>query len=180
MSFDDGTILQNNRPAYLRNVIKAMLHVGHHEITLVSPFFSPSIFSRHHYFGKFLDKSIEEGTIIGFVTLPPSQDQLKFFEELAAREIFVYFHKSLHTKLFLFSINRTTLNKYNKNEICDTAILGSANLTESGIGFDDGPFNEELCYQLPQYKFTECRQYTTWLINQSIDFESYRYIQRRI
>lgn len=179
-STDFGVLLKNSDPIYLCNIIQSMFHVAHHEISLISPYYSESIFSQNHAFGGFLDKSIEEGAAVCFITLPPCNDKsLKFFENLEARGMLVYFFEKLHAKLYLFDINTKSLNSFNKSDYKRTAVLGSANITESGFSFNKQTYNEELCYLVPQYQFDELSQYVTWILNHSTDYVSHKNRQRR-
>jgi hypothetical protein len=172
--YDYGDLLKNSQPLLLREVITSMYHVGHREILLVSPVISSSIFSPQHHFGRFLDKSIEEGTAVGLVTLPPKWESLKWYGELETREILVYFYENLHAKLYLFDVDDSTQNQFNRDKISKTAILGSSNLTEPGFALDGKIGNEELCYRLPVCKFEEARIYVNWLIDNSIDYLSFK------
>lgn len=176
---DLGALLQNANPNFLRSEVGKHFHVGHHSITMITPFYSKGLFSSFHIFGKFLDKSIEEDTYISLITLPPVDQDFKFFDELEARGIFVYFYNTLHTKLYLFDVKKETLNRYNRDEIKNAAILGSSNLTESGFAFENCVFNEELCYRAPEYKFQDFMQYSEFLVSRSVDLNSFKMRARR-
>ena len=189
-SDDFGVLLPNTNPTFihstcgleptmLKTLVGSLYHVGHHDIVLVSPFYSMDIFSSFKPFGNFLDRCVEEGTNVIFVTCPPKDNDFCFFDELEARDILVYFCKNLHTKLYLFNVDEATLTYYNRSEIKKTAIVGSSNLTEKGFAFEGTNFNEELCYRAPECKFTELQQYSTYLINHSIDLRSYKNRARR-
>jgi hypothetical protein len=133
---DRGNILKTVEDTYLSRVLTSMYHVGHRSITIISPFISFDIIGPRHHFGRFLDRAIEENTEVTLITRPPSSDNvIRQYKQLEERCIFVYFNDKLHTKLYMFEINPKTLSRYNK-EYKKTAILGSANLTENGIGFD--------------------------------------------
>jgi hypothetical protein len=55
-----------------------------------------------------------------------------------------------------------------------TALIGSANLTDSGFCLEGSVGNEELCYRMPSYKYDEARDYVDWLIRASDDFMRFK------
>jgi len=171
---DFGELLIHNQRKDITNVFKKMFHVKHDEIIFVSPYIDEELLSVYKPIGKFLDKAIEEGTLVTIITMFPEDKKLKFYEGLECRDIFVYFLRNLHTKLYLFDIDLSNLSTTFKNDYDDTVLIGSANLTYSGIGFSDKSTNEEICYKLPISKFHEARVYVNSLISASNDFTSYK------
>ena len=103
-----------------------------------------------------MDRSVEENTFVFLVTKPPVKANLDAYKDLETRGFFVYFNERLHSKLYLFNIDPSTLNQYTK-DTKPTAILGSSNLTDVGLGMGDGPSNEELCYRIPLERFKNVR-----------------------
>ncbi len=174
--FDIGKFYKTSEPAYLSRLIKSMYHVGHEEIFIISPFISSELLDSKHHFGRFLDKAIEEKTVVVLITRPPGDDELRLYRRLEERDILVYFYDNLHTKLYIFNINRSTLDK-EQEEMTSIALLGSANFTKVGIGFDDVRAQEELCYRVPVERFEEAHIYASRIIRKSINLQ--KYIRRR-
>ncbi len=168
--FDVGKLLKTCEPEYLEKYIKALYQVGHNEIVLISPFLSPEMLSRNHAFGRFLDRAIEENTIVTIITRPPDAKMISTFEEIAARDIILYFRKNLHAKLYLFDVDPARVSVYNR-DITRTAILGSSNMTEAGFGFENGSVNDELCFRLPNYLYDDARRFVDSLIFRSDDYQ---------
>jgi phosphatidylserine/phosphatidylglycerophosphate/cardiolipin synthase-like enzyme len=171
--FDVGHLLKTTQETMLKKLVQGLFHVGHSEIILISPYVSEATVARRSPLGQFLDRAVEESTNVWLVTRPPHSSRLDFYRALEERNFGVYFYKQLHAKLYLFDVKTETLNEYNK-DMCATAILGSANLTEMGLALTGELSNEELCYRLPATKYTEAREYATWLINHSEDVAAYR------
>jgi len=168
-----GHLVKTSQKVMLSKLISSMLHVPHLEIVLVSPYYSELTLNRQAPLGRFLDKAIEENTVISFVTKEPEAHELEFFQSLEERGIIVYFHPRLHAKLYLFDIDEGNLGQY-FGDVKKTAILGSANLTEMGLELSGKGGNEELCYSLPNSQFQEAREHAYWLMKQSTDFLTYR------
>jgi hypothetical protein len=83
-----------------RGTLQRVLHVAHREIVLVSPYLSEALFARNHFFGRFLDKAIEEETLVSVITRPPDQQSLGFYQHLEERGINTLFHRTVHAKLY--------------------------------------------------------------------------------
>jgi hypothetical protein len=175
---DLGLLLSTTKPTLLRTAIGQMFHVQHHEIVLISPFVDHALFNRMHFFGRFLDKAMEEDTLVSLITRLPDETSAQFYQSLEERGINVFFHKSLHSKLFLFDVDPVRQGARD-SLLPRTAIVGSANLTESGICFAGEGGNEELCYRVPAYKFDEVRDYVNWVTRESVDFNTYKRSLRR-
>ena len=175
---DLGKLYKTCEPDYLCKVLRSMYHVGHKEIFIISPFLSIELLDSKYHFGRFLDKAIEENTIVVVITKPPTDDDLSLYRKLEERYISVYFYDNLHTKLYIFNINRSTLNKY-QEQMNSIAILGSANFTKVGIGFDDVPAQEELCYKVPIDMFQDIHDYAHRIIRKATDYQKYAFKRRR-
>jgi hypothetical protein len=178
VNIDLGCLLKTTEPVFLNKEILSSYHVGHHEIILVSPFLDLEIFHRHHHFGSFLDRAVEDGTEITLVTKPPNTEYLNVYKDLEQRTIFVYFLEGLHTKLYIFNVDTTKTPQYNKSAK-SKIIVGSANLTKSGFGLDDDHSNYELCYSLPVEKYAEAYDYAKKLIYKAMDFRTFELKTRR-
>lgn len=171
---DSGSLVSTGRPIYLRNFVLQLTHLRHYEIVLVSPFLNMELLSRFHPFGRFLDRAMEEETLVSLITRPcDDKSKLKDFEDLEVRGINVFFHDTVHAKLYLFDVDLASMSVKDET-INRTALVGSANLTESGFGFKGQGCNEELCYRLPSFKYDEAREYASHLILKSADFRKFQ------
>jgi len=167
---DVGELLHTTEPIKVWQAITRMFHIGHKEIWLVSPFLSLNLLARRGVIGRFLDRAIEENTVVVLVTRPPSTvEELKEFEDMDRRGFICYFHQKLHSKLYLFEIEPNSLSKYNHHQ-GNVAIIGSSNLTDSGLSINDYSGNEELCYELPNIQFANAKRYANKLTMSSDDW----------
>ena len=169
---DSGELLKTTQAVMLRKVVHSLRFVGHREIFLISPYVDEDTLARWAPLGQFIDRAIEEGTVIWLITRPPEPERLAFYRGLEERGMGVFFYRSLHAKLFVFDINTETLGQYTK-DMRPTAIVGSANLTEMGLALSNETSNEELCYRLPAVKFSEAKDYAYWLMNHADDVAAY-------
>jgi hypothetical protein len=117
--------------------------------------------------GRLLDDWIEDGTKISLVTRPPPQSDLGFFADLEARGIDLHFHQRLHSKLYMFEVDRTRLR--HGQQANDLLVLGSANLTQEGFYCSREAGNEELCYDLPRLERDNLESYVAYLALASDD-----------
>lgn len=169
-----GQFLQNNRGKLLRNFMLGRRLIPHREVFLVSPAMSVETLRSTQRFGMVLDDLIQEGTKVTLITRPPvSREDLQPFVELEARGIKLAFHETLHAKLYLFEVseNATALN--GGKAIPNVAVIGSADLTDHGMGFAD-PALEELCYELPQAAYEQAFDFVLQLVHDSKDLRIVR------
>jgi hypothetical protein len=172
--YDSGALVSTGRPTLLRNFILQLTHLRHKEVVIISPYLNIEIFGKFHAFGRFLDRAIEEETVVSLITRPcGTHEQLRDFEDLEVRGINVFFHETIHAKVYLFDVDLASMSIQDES-INRTALVGSANLTESGFGFKGEYCNEELCYRLPFFKYDEVREYASFLITKSDDFRRFQ------
>ena len=148
--------------------------IPHKEIVLVSPILSFAALSSTQRFGMVLDDLMEEGSTVTLVTRPPAtKEDLQPFLDLEARGIKLAFHNRLHAKLYLFEVaeNATALN--DGKVVPNVAIVGSADLTEEGMGFVE-PSLEELCYELPDAAYDHALEFVLQLVHDSDDLRIVR------
>jgi hypothetical protein len=119
-----------------------------------------------------LDLLIEDGTKVDLLTKPPSEAELKRFEDLEHRGIGLLFNERLHTKLYMFVVDRSRLQRGQQHD--DLMLMGSANLTVSGYGATRDSGNEELCYQLPLSDKNYLDTYVAHLAMQASDITKTR------
>ena len=169
-----GQFLQNNRGNLLRNFMLGRRLIPHREVFLVSPAMSVEMLGSTQRFGMVLDDLMQEGTAVTLITRPPgSREDLQPFVELEARGIKLAFHETLNAKLYLFEVseNATALN--GGKTVSNIAVIGSADLTEHGMGFAE-PALEELCYELPQGAYEHAFDFVLQLVHDSKDLRIIR------
>ena len=170
----DNRFLQNERGRLLRSFMLGRRLIPHKEVILVSPVLSFSALSSTHRFGMVLDDLMAEGSTVTLVTRPPAtKDDLQPFVDLEARGIKLAFHERLHAKLYLFEVAENAAALSGGQAVPNVAMLGSANLTEEGMGFVD-PSLEELCYELPDAAFDHALEFVLQLVHDSDDLRIVR------
>jgi hypothetical protein len=127
-----------------------------------------------HPFGMVLDDLMAEGTTVSLITRPPAtKDGLQLFAALEARGFKLSFHDRLHAKLYLFEVIEGASSSVGGQAVSNVAMLGSANLTEEGMGFVD-PGLEELCYELPEAVYEHALEFALQLVQDSDDLRIIR------
>lgn len=170
----DNRFLQNDRGRLLRSFMLGRRLIPHKEVIIVSPVLSFSALSSTHRFGMVLDDLMAEGATVTLVTRPPeTKDDLQPFVDLEARGIKLAFHERLHAKLYLFEVAENAAALSGGQAVPNVAMLGSANLTEEGMGFVD-PSLEELCYELPDAAFDHALEFVLQLVHDSDDLRIVR------
>jgi hypothetical protein len=170
---DDAWFLKTSEAKYIGRSIEAMYHVRHKHICLISPFLQYNILESTHRFGRFLDRAVEENTVVELITSGDhNKEYLPVFRRLEERGIFVYFLKGLHAKLYFFDVDLSSRNKWQLG-IESHAIVGSSNLTGAGLGFGDSAPNEELNIRLGSAFLGDVDLYKTKLVLAADDFETY-------
>lgn len=104
----------------------------HKEAVLVSPFVSFDILRSTQLLGQMLDEWIRDGCNVTLITKPPDADDIPEFDLLAARGFSILYVPKLHAKAYVFRVDRTKLNRFQQHA-SDLLLLGSANLTNSGL-----------------------------------------------
>lgn len=177
-----GKFYENRRPSYIRNILLSRRFTKHKAVTLVSPSLTKGLLSVYSPFGKVLIDLIQEGTSIVLITKPPNSiEELKFFEKLTREKIDVYFHETVHAKLFIFEADPTCVEKHDAYKSRSVALIGSANLTTDGISIGEsndttGTSNEELVYELPELHIPQVVDYVTYLAVGATDVPKQRTI----
>ncbi len=170
-----GCLLKTTEADFISRHIESMYHLKHKEIYIVSPFIDLPLLESRHGFGRFLDRAVEEDTVVVLVTSSEQQeDRLPAYKNLEERGINVYFLSRLHTKLYLFDVDLAARNVWQQG-VYSHAIVGSSNLTYPGLGFDDTKPNEELNCRLPYEMFEEAQRYVTRLTMIADDYKKYEF-----
>lgn len=140
-------LLYNHVDRFLYGNLLGRRFLPHKDVYLVSPFLTFDLLRSTDLFGQMLDELIEGGACIWLVTRPPTKlSDIVAFEELAARNINVFFNNTLHAKIFAFILDRDQL-KPEQRVSRDFISIGSANLTQAGIN-PQGLLNNNIQYEL--------------------------------
>jgi hypothetical protein len=164
---EEGRIVTALRPPTVQQLFLSRRVIPHREIHIVSPFLTLELLGRHAKYGRVIDDQIEDGSAISLVTRPPSEDTLPAFDDLEARGVELFFHETLHSKLYTFVVDKHRLRWGEQTD--DLMILGSANLTGEGFSDSRDTGNEELCYELPRRHRKEIDSYLGFLKHKALD-----------
>lgn len=179
---DYGKLLRSPEPTELFNEIMRFNHVPLKEIFIVSPIISKDLFNDTSHFGKFINKALEEKASVFLITKPPqSQTELRVFNDLEIRGVYVSYNEKIHAKLWYFEIDFDNISRYSIEEgYANSAILGSSNMTAEGIGISStsSENNIELCYRLPYEKNVEFYKYCGVIFDKGIEHSKYKSTKR--
>lgn len=115
----------------------------------------------------------EEGSAITLITRPvETTDALRPFEDLARDGIELYFCPLLHSKLYVFVVDRAQQRQ--ATDYDDLVVMGSANLTLDGIVEPQRIGNEELCVALGNTSVQSLETYILDLMNKSSDLMGHK------
>lgn len=168
-------ILTNRRPVLFREAVRRMYHLPHSEIILISPNVSSALFRTAGEIGRFLDKAIEDGSQATLITRPAPPHEIEFFDDLARRNVQVYFVQNLATRLYLFKVNEYRIQSSTGFEMVGpTAMIGSAELTHHSLDLGGIGKNEELCYAFPESHFEPFYSYADVLVKSATDLQGYK------
>lgn len=168
-------ILTNHRPVLFREAVRRMYHLPHSEIILISPNVSFPLFRTAGEIGRFLDKAIEDGSLATLITKPAISHDIEFFDDLARRNVQIYFVQNLATRLYLFRVNEFRVQSLAGSEtIGPTAMIGSAELTHHSLDLGAVGKNEELCYAFPESHFEPFYSYADGLLKNATDLQGYK------
>ena len=153
-------------------------NLPHKEIWLVSPVVDQAVLSPTASLGDVVAAQVEDGASVSVVTSLPSDGDIAWMEELAARGVGVFVHPKLHTKLycFVFDENRRFASGVPEDESAGSLIMvGSADLTVQGVGAAGGDnVVEELCYSPPEEELDFVVGYVAELMDQGLELPEVR------
>lgn len=176
---DNSCYLKTSEAKFISRHIESMYHVRHKEIQIVSPFIDLDLLSSQHAFGRFLDRAIEEGTVVVLLTAAePHEDHLAEFRKFEERDINCFFLPGLHSKLYVFDVDLSSRQRW-QHGVESHAIVGSSNLTSKGLGFNDAPTNVELNCRVPTALFLEAKEFVYGLMKRADDYVKYAQKMRR-
>lgn len=158
---------------FMKNHERRLLHeqligrrlLPHKEAIFVSPYLSFDLLRSTSSLGQMLDEWIGDGCDVTLITRPPSPQELSEFGKLESRGFSVWHVQKLHAKAYLFRLDRAKLNRYQQSHQ-DLALIGSANLTNSGFNPDGERTTEpqiELSYQVVEHDHEELEYFLNYL-----------------
>ena len=153
-------------------------NLPHREIWLVSPVVDPAVLSPTASLGGVLAAQVEDGASVSVVTSLPHDRDIAWMEDLEARDMGVFVHPRLHTKLycFVFDENRRFDPGVPEDASAGSLIMvGSTDLTAQGLGaaeVDD--VIEELCYLPPEEELDFVVTYLAELIDEGFELAEVR------
>jgi len=178
--FDNSYLLYTKSDKKFVNELISIYQGSYKKIVLVAPFINLHILEDRHDFGKFLQKQfqLEQTKIEIFTSYKDNlnEDRLKQFENISYNlRADIYFINKLHSKLYFFELDFEKTGNARKI-LEDTAIIGSANLTDSGLDFERKvhPANDEIGFKLPSIYHNEIGNYISRLKVKSHDTNSLR------
>jgi hypothetical protein len=168
-----------------RNVPKPLIqreifsrrNLPHKDIWLVAPFIDYNLLAPTAAFGKLLLDQVEDGAKVILVTAPPKDNNIDLMLKLAEREIVIYLYPRLHAKLYCFIFDENRRNDpglQHGDRYSSLILLGSANLTSSGMALGNGRCNEELCYMIPEHEIGLIETYVTELVTRGYELSDAR------
>ena len=175
-------LLSNNPNPKINRAIFSRRNLPHRDIWLVTPFISAELLLPTASLGKMLFDQVEDGASVLLITAPPTERNIEWLEQLEERSISVYFHPRLHSKLYCFILDEN--RKYERGlpdpaKLSSLLLIGSANLTASGLALSQGKWNEELCYSMPNSEISHIETYVTKLITYGYDLNEVRIFRAR-
>lgn len=142
--------MKNHESRRLFEQITGRRLLPHKEVILISPYVSLDLLRSTQIFGQMLDEWIREGCSVTLITKPPTAAEMPEYGKLEGRGFSVLYVQRLHAKAYVFRIDKDKLSAYQK-DATDLALLGSANLTNSGFNPDGIRTKDpqlELSYQI--------------------------------
>lgn len=153
-------------------------NLPHKEIWLVSPIVDPAVLRPTASLGGVLAAQVEDGASVSIVTSLPHDRDIAWMEDLEARDMGVFVHPRLHTKLycFVFDESRRFARGVPEDASAGSLIMvGSVDLTEQVLGADEiDDVIEELCYLPPEEELEFVMSYLTEIIDEGFDLKDVR------
>jgi len=169
-------IFQNHAERFLYSNMLGRRFLPHRDVYLMSPYLSFDLLQPTHLFGQMLDELVEGGATVWLISKPPRAADLENFKKLASRRINVFFCEDVHAKVYAFILNRDQL-KPDQRQHEDLVVLGSANLTWSGINPDGLRANRiqyELSYDVPKDDWEDVEKFLLHVAGLSTELDVLR------
>ena len=174
--------LRNYPTQDIQRAIFERRNLPHREIWLVAPFITPNLLLPTEQLGKMLFHQIEDGASVSLITSPPKNSNIEWLEKLEERNISVFFHPRLHSKLYFFVLDENrkyARNLPDPNKLSSLLLVGSANMTAAGLALNKNNWNEELCYSVPDSEIDYVETYIADLITRGYELEEARTYRAR-
>lgn len=165
--------LKSTEQRLLREVIASRILVPHKSLTLVSPSISNQLFSPVGLVGRLISSVLESSGAVTLITSPPTERELNAYRRIAHGGVDLLVHTELNVRLLLFEVARERLDR-EMQHIDSVAIIGSAELTEAGLGDSStGQSREELCYQVGADDLDGSSHFILRLADKAFDLETH-------
>jgi hypothetical protein len=169
-----GTVEQQEASRYLKNHESRRLFenligrrlIPHREVYLVSPYLSLDLLRPTTVFGQMLDGWLADGCSVTLISRPPALNEIEEFNYLERRGFSIIYVERLHAKAYIFKVDRNKLNQWQQQDKSDLAVLGSANLTNSGFhprGERDRDPQLEMSYRVHDSDYEELDTFVAYL-----------------
>jgi hypothetical protein len=164
---EKGELFFSRKSPRIYEKILATLKQPMKEITFVSPFISEELFEPAGFIEKLMVKHFIGNTEINvrMITSPPQTlRKLDLLDKLELSGWKVDWCENLHSKIYIFKPNVEQMDKrtLDKSLFRDCFLIGSANLTKSGLGLHDRG-NHEICENLDIALHNETDNYIKYL-----------------
>ena len=167
----------NDPTPQIYRAIFSRRNLPHKDIWIVAPFVDRDLFVPTAHFGKLLLDQVEDGANVVLITAAPKDKNIKWMENLNERNVEIFVHPRLHSKLycFVFDENRRYVQGM-PDRIHDSSLIlvGSANLTAAGMAIGIQHYNEELCYAVSEKEIGFVESYVLKLMENGYDMPEVR------
>lgn len=165
------TFLTNHTQKLTLTALVGRRLIPNKEVWIVSPFLSEEILRRGSTFGRVLDSIVSDGTDVTVITALDQVNQYsKICTDLSARKIEIAFVEGLHSKVYLFITDDSYTHR--TAQVPSLGIIGSSNLTNSGIASIRGNGNMETNYTVPSESISELADLVENFYLHSLDYLS--------
>lgn len=139
------TVLATHRPPHIYSAVLGRRLIPNKSVFLVSPFIEPSVLARGSRIGQAIDSMVIDGAeIIVISAAERVRDHDKLHRDLQARGIELVYLPKLHSKIYLFITDSDRGHVSARTP--SLGIVGSSNLTLSGVPSSPGDGNLEVNY----------------------------------
>lgn len=168
--------MKNHETRRLFEQITGRRLLPHKEVILVSPFVSLDLLRSTQILGQMLDEWIQDGCNVTLITKPPTAAEMTEYGKLEGRGFSVLYVPNLHAKAYVFRVDKSKLNDF-QQDVADLVLIGSANLTNSGLNPDGIRTKDpqlELSYQIADEDHDDLEFFLSYLAGVGISHEVVR------
>lgn len=167
------------RPRYLREVIASRTLIPHKHLVLVSPSLTKTMIAPTGPIGILTDRAQQLGAYVTVITRPPRDSDIEAYRWFASRGVELRLHSNLNARLYYFEVDSKRLDS-ELAHIKSIAIIGSAELTESGFNYVGSgaqqiisSVTEELCYEIAESDIEGAMEFCLELTDATVDFDTF-------